>query len=280
MSQAGVNWADIGTLSQAGVNWENLQVLADAGINWSSIEALSKAGINFADLQAMSNAGVNWNDIAVLSQAGVNWDDIQTMSTSGINWDDLAVMTGAGLNWTDASGITHSGINWVGIAQLSGSGVNWTEVGLLGGQITRLMALCNEINDNAGSVVNIATEIRDKVGGKDSKETIADQLNDIQGIMNKVQELTKAINTQSGDTQKIAKSLVDDLVDLANKTAESLGFVESNVAKLTDSQSNRIGDVMGKLDEIVAYLLALKKASESKEGKQEAVVTWWMEMES
>ncbi len=78
MSEAGINWSDITTLTEAGINWNDLQVMSEAGINWQDFTTMSEAGINWSDLVTMSEAGVNWSDIQVMANAGIDRSNVHS----------------------------------------------------------------------------------------------------------------------------------------------------------------------------------------------------------
>ena len=51
-----------------GLPMDNPQlILSDAGINWNDLNTLTAAGINWNDLNALTAAGINWNDFVSLT---------------------------------------------------------------------------------------------------------------------------------------------------------------------------------------------------------------------
>ena len=72
----------------------------------------------------------------------------------------------------------------------------------------------------------------------------------------------------------------------ANEQAKELGFIGEEIKKISDSDASNVALVQGKLEEIKAYLLAVKEATDasSKEalnqikGLPSAIVKSWLEV--
>ena len=70
-------------------------ILSDVGINWSDLMTLSRSSVNWTDVSVQTRARVNWTDLNVLSRTGINWDDFNVLSRAGLNWAGQAKTHGA-----------------------------------------------------------------------------------------------------------------------------------------------------------------------------------------
>ena len=112
---------------------------------------------------------------------------------------------------------------------------------------------------------------------------------DIESLVGRVQELATAIAKDSTDTNQKAEVLVNKLVALANDQAKQLGFVGEEIKKMSAADAANVSLVQGKLEEIKAYLLAVKEATDAStkeklnqsQGAKEApaaIVKSWLEL--
>jgi hypothetical protein len=205
-----------------------------------------------------------------MTGGGIDYQGLKNQTTSGINWTGMAVLSTA-----------TAGINWTGISELSSSQTNWSEIKLLGGKVTTI----SDIETTTATILRTVTSLQQAVGPAGGL-TLVDKMQEIENLVIKVQELSVSIAKDSSDASKKAEELINKLVTLANEQAKELGFVGEEVKKLSASDAANIPLVQGKLEEINAYLLAIKEATgaNTREASNQAktpppaIVKSWMEL--
>jgi len=196
-------------------------------------------------------------------------------------------MTGSGVSYKDLSGQTRAGINWSGIAALSGAGVNWTAVTQLSGTTSSTLSLVQNLEGTILNILKTVDDLEKILGGDGASKSLFSQLGEIQVVINKVSELSSSIEENSEEQYAKAEELTNILVDLANNTSQSFGMVGEEINKVTVNQEQGMSQVQDKLQEVTAYILAVKEAmdirsigeaeEEGSEPVAQAVVKSWLE---
>jgi len=208
--------------------------------------------------------------LAAMTGGGLNYQGLRNQTTAGVNWAGMAVLSAA-----------TAGINWTGISELSSSKTNWSEIKLLGGKVSTIL----DIQSTTASILTTVESLEQTIG-KSTGKPLVEKIQEIQGLVDRIQELSISIAKDSSNTNKKAEELVNKLVALANEQAKNLGFIGEEIKKLSASEAANMPLVQGKLEEIKSYLLAVKEATDanSKEtlGQNKempsAIVKSWLEL--